>query len=752
MKVKRLLHSFAAVTILVAAGLLIQANKQQAGNVSAGLAAQARPLSIGASQATPSKAAASSEDNQNIARVTSLLLTQNHYSRQPVNDAVSSRLLDLFIETLDPQHAFFLQSDIAEFEPLRTKLDDLTGKQGDTSPARQIFDRFLERFDAQTAFVESALKSESFTFTGNETFVTDREKLPRPKDMDEAKRLWRDRLRYEYLQEKLNNAKPEEIVTNIAKRYARLARTLHEYDSDDIFELYLSTLTRAYDPHSGYFGKASSENFDIQMTLSLFGIGAVLGSEDGYTKIESLTPGGPAIKSKQIKPGDRIVEVAQGQNAEPVNVVEMKLPKVVEMIRGPKGTPVRLTILPADAPDPSTRKTVVLIRDEIKLEEQAAKASLIELPDAKGKSLRLGVIDLPSFYEDPVKKRSATADVARLLGKLKREKVAGVILDLRRNGGGSLPEAIALTGLFIKQGPVVQVRDPDGEVRVDRDTNPAVAYDGPLVVLTSRMSASASEIVAGALQDYGRALIVGDSSSFGKGTVQAVVGLAPIMQRAGLTTTSDPGSLHLTIQKFYRASGSSTQLKGVTPDLVLPSLNQVLDTGEQSLKNPLPWDTIPPARYTKLNRVQSLLPELKRRSQARVASDKDFTFLRAQIGRLKTAMAQKSVSLNEAQRRKEKQEAEARAAARKKELAARPPSKERVFALTLKDVNTPGLPKPQPVQKGAVKAAVSNPTTPPRRSDTPTSGDETDADAATDKDITMDEAKRILTDLIALSR
>ncbi len=690
----------------------------------------------------------SAAEYADIARLTTAILSQKHYLHHPLDGEFAGRLLARYLDALDPQRLYFLQSDVDEFDALRPKLGDML-KHGDTSPANQIFSRFLERVDQQTAYAKQLLKSEQFTFNGNDTYVLDRKTMPRPKDLDAAQQLWRERLRYEYLQEKLNKQKPEEIVKALTRRYDRVARTCHEYDNDSVFQLYLDALAHAYDPHSDYMGKETLETFGIQMKLSLVGIGALLQeSEDGYPKIIELIPGGPAARSKQMKPGDRIVTVAQ-ENGQPVDVVDMKLDKVVELIRGPKGTKVRLSIIPADAPDPSTRKTIVLTRDEVKLEEQEAKARLVELPVEQGKTLRLGVIDLPSFYADLQARtqshKSTTADVAKLLRKLKAEKVDGIVLDLRRNGGGSLEEAIRLTGLFIKKGPVVQVKDSDSRVQVDEDPDPTVLYDGPLVVLTSRLSASASEILAGALQDYGRALIVGDTSTFGKGTVQAVLELAGIMERTGASLQADPGAIKLTIEKFYRPSGASTQLKGVVSDIVVPALTNYVDVGEKSLDNPLPWDSIRSAPYEKLNRVQPYLAELRRRSTDRVTHDKDFAFLSREIDRFKQMLARKVVSLNEEQRLKEKQEADALLQARKKELASRPASKAKVYVITLKQADQPGLPPP------TTEAALSK----AEAQKSLAMADETDSTTANQSlpalDTTLEETERILADLVLLS-
>jgi len=712
-----------------------------------------------------------------IVKFVAQILQRQHYLRLPINDEVSAKFLDRYLDSLDNLHIYFLQSDLQEFEKYRYKLDDLTVEAGDTTPARVIFTRFRQRLDQQYDFVQEMLKKGNWDFSGNDRFVLDRKKLPRPRDLTEAKRLWYERLRYEYLEQKLSKTEPDEIVKNLTRRYSRILRMLHEYDNDDVLQIYLTALAHVYDPHSDYMGKNELENFSIGMKLSLYGIGAMLQSDDGICKIKSLTDGGPAQRSKQLKSEDKILAVAQS-NQPPVDVVDMKLSKVVELIRGPKGTEVRLTVNPADAPNSSVRHTITLIRDEIKLEESAAKARIYEMPQGKNaagqdRTVRLGVIDLPSFYSgfelegrrNASEQKSTTADVARLLRKLTQEKVTGVVLDLRRNGGGSLEEAINLTGLFIKEGPVVQVKDYDGRIYQDTDPDSAIWYDGPLIVLTSRFSASASEILAGALQDYGRALIVGDSSTHGKGTVQSLLQLKDIMRRSGILTSGEPGALKITIRKFYRASGASTQLKGVTPDLVLPSVNNHIEVGEASLENPLEWDTIPAAAYEKVNRVQPYLATLSKASQQRTAQDPDFAWVRQEIERFKKLQAEKSMSLNEAVRLREKKEADERVKARKKELAARPEPPEKVYDITLKLADQPGLPAPT-VRTN--HTAATSPTADPKvakvkddksaaaktnaAKSTPKNDDDddaVDADVPT-VDITLDETKRILIDYIGL--
>ncbi len=713
-----------------------------------------------------------------IVQFVARLLQHQHYLQMPVNDDVSSKFLDRYLDSLDNLHIYFLQSDLQEFEKYRYRLDDLTVNEGDTTPARVIFTRFRERLNQQYDYVQELLKENKFDFTGNDRYVVDRKKLPRPRDTTEARKLWRERLRYEYLIEKLNKVETSEIATNLTRRYTRVLRLLNEYDNDDVLQIYLTALARVYDPHSDYMGKSEFDNFSIGMKLSLYGIGALLESDDGICKIRSLTDGGPAQRSKQFKPGDKIIAVAQS-NQPPVDVVDIKLSKVVEQIRGPKGTEVRLTIIPADAPNSTVRKVVTLVRDEIKLEDSAAKAKIIELPtgkDASGQErlTRLGIIDLPSFYSGAgvdgrrpgAEQKSTTTDVAKLLRKLMQENVSGVILDLRHNGGGLLDEAINLTGLFIKSGPVVQVQDFDGRRTTDEDPDSSVLYDGPLVVLTSRFSASASEILAGALQDYGRALIVGDSSTHGKGTVQSLLDLKPIMRRSGVLMTNDPGALKITIRKFYRASGASTQLKGVTPDIVLPSVNNHIEVGEASLDNPLEWDTIPSAEYSKLNRVEPYLADLKKRSDQRIAADRDFSWVQQEIERFKKMQAEKSVSMNESVRLKEKQEIDERTKARRKELASRPEPAGKVYDITLKLAGEPGLPSPTVRTNHSASTTLTNSAgkvadaaKDGSKGQVAKSGKAAAKDKSADEvndldvlpvDITLNEAKRILIDYATL--
>jgi len=534
------------------------------------------------------------------------------------------------------------------------------------------------------------------------------------------------------------------INKTVTSRYVQMLDNYKDLERDRVFELYMNALARAYDPHSDYMGHLEAENFDIQMKLSLFGIGAVLEKDKNYCKIRELKEG-PAAKSGQIKPDDRIVAVAQS-NAEPVDVVGMPLDKIVEMIRGPKGTQVTLTIIPVDAAE-TARKEVTLIRDEIKLEDEAAKAVLYEIPTTNSPSfpLKLGVIDLASFYADKDHPEvNTTSDVMRLINRLKQEKVDGIILDLRRNGGGYLDEAIKLTGLFNPKGPVVQTKDPNGTTVTDPSPEPGPLYDGPLVVLTSVFSASASEILAGALQDYGRALMVGDHSTFGKGTVQTVQMLTNWFDLKKMECSYDPGVLKVTIKKFYRAGGVSTQLQGVLSDIELPSIDDAADVGERSLPNAMPCDSVSSSDHLEdlqLNHVKPYLAELQARSRQRVEKDKDFSYIREDIEEFRKEQADKSLSLNEAERLAEQKTENARAEVRRKERLSRKKSDEKIYALTLKNIDLPEL-QPPNVKTNSVAAANKNARMNAGEDETPTDQPPVDP--------TLEETKRILADYIEL--
>ncbi|HEX4405684.1 MAG TPA: carboxy terminal-processing peptidase [Polyangia bacterium] len=690
---------------------------------------------VGMSRAgQPARPADVQATDANVTRLTTSLLGHSQFSHHPLDAELAGRLLDRYLAALDGTRSLFLQSDVDEFAKYRATLAQATMMTGDTSAARAIFARYLQRLEQEVAFSDQLLKANKFDFTGHDAYSFDRERAARPTDLAAAHALWQQQLRAEYLEEKLTDKPPAQIVTFLQRRHEQQLRTMKGLRDDEVLETYLDALAHVYDPHSDYLGHEEMQDLSIAMNLSLFGIGAALESEDGYTKIRELIPGGPAARSGLLKGGDRITAVAQA-GKDPVDIINMPLSRAVELIRGPKGTKVTLTIVSEEGALP---KTVPLVRDEIKLADQAAKARIIELPAAKG-TLRVGVIDLPSFYADMggtgASHRSATEDVARLLKKLVKENVRGIVMDVRRNGGGSLEEAITLTGLFIRKGPVVQTRDSNGSIEVGTDDDGKVLYDGPLVLLTSRFSASATEIMVGALQDYGRGVVVGDSSTFGKGTVQSIVGLAPIMDRAGLGHAYDPGALKITISKFYRPSGSSTQLRGVASDIILPSTTDFADVSEAKLKDPLPWDTVPAKPYDRLNRVQAYVGQLRDGSSKRVKTDPGFAYLAGEIDRLGKNLSSKSVSLNEAERRKEMAAEKARKAQHDIDLRARVATRPVAYAITLDNADAPGLPAPivvkiPPLATGAAAKKVHG------------------SDEASDDDVILDEGQRILSDYV----
>jgi carboxyl-terminal processing protease len=678
----------------------------------------------------------------NVARLTTELLGHSQFAHHPLDTELAGRLLDRYLEALDGTRSLFLQSDVDELSAYRATLAKAIVATGDTTAARTIFARYLQRLGEQVAFVTDALKTEKLAFVGHDTYSFDREHARRPANIAAARELWREQLRAEYLEEKLADKPAEQIVRTLTRRHEQQLRTMKGLDDEEILETYLDTLAHVYDPHSDYLGHQELESLSIAMNLSLFGIGAALETEDGFVKIKELLPGGPAARSGLLQPGDRILAVAQA-GKDPVDIVNMPLSRAVELIRGPKGTRVVLTIGASGAAEHALPKTISLVRDEIKLADQEAKARIVDLPTAAGTTLRLGVIDLPSFYADMSGRvaghRSATEDVARLLVKLKAENVRGIVMDLRRNGGGSLEEAITLTGLFIRKGPVVQTRDASGRIEVGVDEDDKVVYDGPLILLTSRFSASATEIMVGALQDYGRGVVVGDSSTFGKGTVQSIVGLGPLMDRAGMAHAYDPGALKVTISKFYRPSGASTQLRGVASDIVLPSATDFADVSEATLKDPLPWDVVPAKTYERLNRVQPYLATLRDGSGKRVKADKDFAYLEGEVERLAKSLASKSVSLNEAERRRELAKDKARKAEHDDELRARAAKVPVAYAITLENVDAPGLPPPVVVKPPAPASSAHAPEV-----------HGAPKDAAANDDVTLDESERILADYVAL--
>src|SRR5689334_9642141 len=634
---------------------------------------------------------APASSRETVAMSVGRLLEEGHYTRQKLNEEVSKKFLQTYLEMLDFSHLFFTQEDI----------DAVTAKYGNSmagdvllgtmKPAYEIYALYTKRVDERVGKIKELLK-QPIDFKGNATVELSRQKSPWPKNEAEADQLWRGRIANELLQEHLSEHPIEPAPQLVSRRYERLAKNVHEQDKDEQMKLYLDALAQSYDPHSEYLSKADMKNFSINMGLSLVGIGAMLRTEDGYAKIESLVPGGPAQTDGRLKVGDRITSVAQGAGGEVVDVRDMRLDKVVEMIRGKKGTKVRLVAIPANAADPSQRKTVDLVRDEIKLKDQEARADIIIKKDENGEQVKLGWLTLPSFYADMDRHaKSTTRDVLALLKRLKKENIAGMVIDLRRNGGGSLEEAISLTGLFLKSGPIVQTKGSNGNIVVSSDPDPGIAYAGPLIVLTSRQSASASEIFAAALQDYGRAIVVGDKNTFGKGTVQTILPIGRFTSLLG-SRSDDDGELKLTIQKFYRVAGGSTQLHGVASDIVLPTLTDLPEFGEGALKNALPYDEVPKARFTKWSDGHPLfVEELKRRSAERAQHDSEFHYVMEDMERLRHKLDENRITLNEDARRKEIQDDKLRKEVRTKERLARHEEEPSIYRLTLDTIDKPNL-------------------------------------------------------------
>jgi len=604
-------------------------------------------------------------DMQIIGRVTANIISREHYRRQPLDEAISATLFDDFLKVLDPGKVYLAQEDISSLEKYRKQAGQQL-LQGDLSFPFAAYAVLVNKVDEYRRFAEELLQQE-MRFDVDEDLVLDRSKLPW-QPAAELRETWRKRLKNEILNLRLlrraaasgegpanpwGDRDPAVVVRERAGRYLQLLR---DYDPMDVLELYLTSLANVYDPHSTYMSPATTEDFNIQMRLSLAGVGAVLKSEDGYAQITSIVPGGPAAKDGRLQPEDRIIAVAQGDGP-PVEVLDMPLKKVVQYIRGQAGTEVRLTVLPAKQGAAAVPTVISLIREHVKLTEQEAKGEVRKLALPGGtRTLRVGVLTLPSFYIDfaaayKAEKdyKSSSRDVARLLAEFQKdEPLDGLILDLRGNGGGSLQEAIALAGLFVEQKPVVQVRQANGRVEVQEDQQPDVAYRGPLIVMTNRVSASAAEIFAAAMQDYGRGLIVGEAHTHGKGTVQTVLELDPILRHYGLRSSA--GSVKLTNAMFYRINGDSTQRRGVTPDIIFPSYTDAMDIGEEYLEHALPWDQVPPAKYTASQDLAPRVEELRHRSAERRADSPAFRALDERIALFRRLRSEKAISLNEERR------------------------------------------------------------------------------------------------------
>ena len=586
--------------------------------------------------------------------------SQFHYRPQPLDDAMSAQIFKRYLEALDPEKMYFSQGDIDRFAPYKTTLDDAI-KSEQLQPAYDIFAVYLQRVGERVAYAQSLLKQD-FDFSTKETWAYDRKEAPWAKDKAELDDLWRKSVKNDVLRLKLAGKTSDEIRKTLDKRYSGISKRTHLLGGDDVFQLFLDSYALSLDPHTNYMNPRSTENFKISMSLSLEGIGAVLQQQGDYVAVRSIVDGGPAQKSGKIKPGDRIVGVGQGANGPIEEVIDQRLDDVVAQIRGDANTKVRLEVLPGDASMDAKPITLTIVRQKIRLEDQAAKPRVIETGSGANKH-RIGVIDLPSFYEDFEGRRvndpnyaSASHDVAKILAQFKKDKVDGVVVDLLDNGGGSLEEAINLTGLFVGSGPVVQVRQAGGRVIVQGDDDNHAAWNGPLAVLVNRGSASASEIFAAAIQDYGRGLILGENT-FGKGTVQNLIDLDRIARSDG----GRYGQVKLTIQQFFRVNGGSTQNKGVVPDVPFPASMDGKDFGESTYDNALPYTQIKAASYHSLSRFANLIPRLIALHDARAKSggDLEYTWWTQDYTEFRERADKKVLSLNLADRMAERDHDEA---------------------------------------------------------------------------------------------
>jgi carboxyl-terminal processing protease len=583
------------------------------------------------------------------------IIDKQHYLDVALDDAFSARVFDRYLESLDPSRSYLLAEDVARLTRYREKLDDAL-RQARLEPAYQMFSVYRTRL-AERGRHALTLLDGRFDFSRDEEFRIDRKNAPWPRDRKELDEIWRQRVKNDVLNLMLAGRTQQEAVRTLKRRYEALVRRAEQFNAEDVYQVFMNAYAGSIEPHTAYLSPRNSENFQIQLSLSLEGIGAALQSEDDYTVVQRIIPGGPASLSGQLQAQDRVTAVGQGPQGLLVDVVGWRLDDVVDLIRGPKGSTVRLEVLPKGAPDSGPRKVVTLVRERVRLEEQAAKRSVVEVFGPHGPPRRIGVINIPTFYLDAparargeVDYRSTTRDVARLLAELSEERVDGVVLDLRGDGGGALSEAIELTGLFIPTGPVVQVRDATGKIQVLEDTDSTVAYRGPLAVLVDRQSASASEIVAAALQDYGRAIVLGEPT-FGKGTVQSLLDLSRIARGS----PGELGQLKATVAQFFRVNGSSTQHRGVLPDVAFPTASDPGEDGERSLSNAIPWAQVEGARYRAASDLASLLPAVRARHQARIGVDPGFLWLMEEGAAQRAVSNRSTTSLTESRRRAERE-------------------------------------------------------------------------------------------------
>lgn len=707
----------------------------------------------GADTNTVKATSKSSTDMGPVAATVARMLEQGHYlhplSLSETNPphlnsdpavSMSDRVINNYLQMLDYNHLYLTKGDVDEF---RTRFSPTLARDilnGDLTAPREIFTRFRQRVEERVA-KNKVLAAAPHDFSSNKMIQVDRKKTPWPSDSAEADKLWADRIEGELLQEHLSEHPLNPPAKVVIKRYDQYLKAINEQNDEDVIKTFLDALAQSYDPHSDYMSPSEMDNFMIQMKLSLVGIGAVLRPDDGYARIVEVVPGGPADKDGRLKPNDRVAAVAQG-NGPFEDVVDMKLDKVVEKIRGDKGSQVRLQVIPANATDPSKKSVIEITRDTVQLKDAETKGEIIDSKDADGKKEKLGWLTVPSFYnsmgqqnegEQPT---STTKDVRRILERMKKEGIQGLVIDLRRDGGGSLEEAINLSGLFVGPGPVVQAKDSNGRVSVSEDSENKPFYDGPVVVLINRLSASASEIFAAALQDYGRAVIVGDQRSFGKGTVQTLLDVGkfmPLFHSEG----SEAGSLKLTIQKFYRVSGGSTQHRGVLSDIIVPSPTDTPEIGEDALPNPLAYDEVDPQPINKFSGTTSLIDTLRQRSQERVSKDREFHYINEDMKILRQKLDLNELSLNEKARRDELAEDKKRREEREAERKAHPAPATVAYEVSLDTVDKPDLPLVTKKKKPAIKDPESDEDVEPVADDIP--------------DSVRQEALRILTDLSSMT-
>ncbi|WP_245580824.1 carboxy terminal-processing peptidase [Daejeonella oryzae] len=618
------------------------------------------------------------------------LIENYHYKKVTINDSFSSDVFDRYLKALDPGKAYFLQSDITEFEKFRNKLDDDL-REGDLSAPFYIFNVYQKRYTDRLKYALSQIGNK-FEFSQDDQYTYDREKLPWFATEKEALDLWNKRVKYELLNLKIAGTEDAKNVKTLKQRYENLLSQSSKINNQDVFQTIMNAFTEAVDPHTNYFVPNKAQEFNEELARTFEGIGARLQVDNEVVKVMEIIPGGPAFKAKTLSVNDRIVGVAQGKNGEFVDVVGWRIDVTVSKIKGPKGTVVRLKIIPAGQELSATPRIVELVRDKVVLEDQSAKKT-IKTVTADGKSYKIGVIQIPAFYADfkamqsgDKNYKSTTRDVRLLIDTLKQQKVDGIVIDLRSNGGGSLPEAISLTGLFIKTGPVVQVRDARNRIDVDEDSDPSIAWDGPMGVMVDRFSASASEIFAGAIQDYGRGIIMG-TQTYGKGTVQQgidmsrVIGPAEKLRLLAANKTNETGviapvsdaapqfgQINLTMAKFYRINGSSTQHKGVMPDIQFPMVFPSDKYGESSEPSALPWDTIPPSKYVQVRDLTAIKKQLLVNHEQRMQTSPEYKFLKEDIIQFGKRDSETSITLNEAKLKKEREDQEAKNLARENQI------------------------------------------------------------------------------------